>query len=214
MVSALEGVALEASPGDFVYIHYSGHGTRATPESEFSNSSTGDLALVLLDDTEDSSGTRCLWGPRLALLVKGMVDKGLLVTLVLDCYFSASVYCIGDPETRFIPCNDDISPRLLLDPEQNPKPGLRDTGTREVSMFPNWHINPDGYTIMVACGPDEEAREPRIDGQKHGTLSYCFLGALNECGGLVRKHKDIYNYSCLLPKARVPFTEPGYLWEY
>jgi hypothetical protein len=190
---ALEEVAQKANPGDFVYIHFSGHGTRGTPESEYSNRSTGDLALVLLD-TEDGGGTKPLWGPRLALLLKDMVDKGLMVTLVLDCCFSASVYRLDDPETRFLPCSEEIDSGPLLDHEKILESERSDSGSRDVSMLPSWLINPDGYTILVACGPDEEAREPRFDGQRHGALSYCLLRTLNECGGLVRKHRDVYSH--------------------
>ena len=60
VTSVLADVARSANSGDFVYIHFSGHGTRATPDSRFSNMSTGDLALVLLD-TDDGHGTKCLW---------------------------------------------------------------------------------------------------------------------------------------------------------
>ncbi|KAI0189783.1 hypothetical protein EV127DRAFT_512167 [Xylaria flabelliformis] len=88
---ALDNVASRTKSGDSVYIHYSGHGTREIfrPYDEFSSESTGDLALVLLDGKD---GVRALYGSRLALTLKSMVDEGLVVTLVLDCCFSASFY--------------------------------------------------------------------------------------------------------------------------
>src|SRR6185312_10263341 len=66
-------------------LHPLGHGVRLDPCYELSNKSTGDLALALLD--WDSSRARLLPGPRLAGLLKS--DKALVITLVLDCCFSA-----------------------------------------------------------------------------------------------------------------------------
>jgi hypothetical protein len=45
---AIHETAESAESGDFVYIHYSGHGTREKLGSRTYNESTGDLALVLL----------------------------------------------------------------------------------------------------------------------------------------------------------------------
>ncbi|KAI6081065.1 caspase domain-containing protein [Hypoxylon rubiginosum] len=201
VVEALEKIIRNARSGDFVYIHFSGHGTRSAPESEFSNQSTGDLALVLLDK-ETGSGTRYLWGTRLANLVNAMVQVGVQVTMVLDCCFSASVYRWDDLDSRYLPYTHEVHVGPDSCPEETSKPSpetktLQKHGaseSRDISMLPNWLMNPDGYTIIVACGPDEEAREPAIDGEKHGALSYCLLKALNEFGNQVKRHKDFYDH--------------------
>ncbi len=191
--SALEKATTLAKAGDVVYIHYSGHGTRGTPCSEFSKKSTGDLALVLLNKGKEND-VRYLWGPRLALSLKAMVDKGLVITLVLDCCFSASVYRRDDPSARFLLYDAEIDSEFLLDLEKGTEDGAGGLASREASMLPNWLINPDGYAILVACGPHEEALERKFDGQMHGTLSYFLLRTLKECGGLRKKHKDIYDH--------------------
>jgi hypothetical protein len=193
VTSALEKATTLAKAGDVVYIHYSGHGTRGTPCSEFSNKSTGDLALVLLNKGKEND-VRYLWGPRLALSLKAMVDKGLVITLVLDCCFSASVYRRDDPSVRFLPYDAEIDSEFLLDLERGTEDGAGGLASREASMLPNWLINPDGYAILVACGPHEEALERKFDGQMHGVLSYFLLRTLKECGGLRKKHKDIYDH--------------------
>ena len=54
VISTFKTVTSLARPGDFVYIHYSGHGTRKPPWGEFSDNSTGDLALVLLDGGKEN----------------------------------------------------------------------------------------------------------------------------------------------------------------
>lgn len=195
VTSALRRVTALASPGDFVYIHFSGHGTRGTPNGAFSNRSTGDLALVLLDQTH-KSGVRYLWGPELSGYVKAMVDKELVVTLVLDCCFSASVYRWDDRDNRFLPFDPEIDALFPLDTDKSLDSPVDVSENREVSMLPNWLISPDWYAILVACGPNEEAREARFDGERHGALSYCLLRTLTECGGLLSRHKEIYDHLC------------------
>lgn len=90
VTSSLKKITSSAKPGDFVYIHYSGHGTTVKPSGEFSNRSTGDLALVLLE-VANGTDIRYLRGLELAYLLRDMVAKNLIVTLVLDCCFSGSV---------------------------------------------------------------------------------------------------------------------------
>ncbi|KIN08949.1 hypothetical protein OIDMADRAFT_100465 [Oidiodendron maius Zn] len=193
VISALEGVTSVAKAGDFAYIHYSGHGTRKPPSGEFSNQSTGDLALVLFKGGEERR-VRYLWGYELARLLKAMVDKGLVITLVLDCCFSGSVYRLdGDAGIRFLPYDAEIESEHPLDPNESPvseAPAYRDAST-----LPNWLINPDKYAILAACGPQEVASEPKFDGQPHGAMSY-FLLEIIKSVGITKRHKDIYGRLC------------------
>ena len=95
VVNALKKIISQAKDGDFVHMHFSGYGTafrpprEPSPSSQFSNRSTGDLALNLLQ--EDRVGIQYLRGSELAYLLRNMVNKRLTVTLVLDCYFLGSV---------------------------------------------------------------------------------------------------------------------------
>ena len=196
VTSVLEMVTSRAQPGNFIYIHYSGHGTRLEPCYELSSQSTGDLALVLLD--EDSSRERLLPGPRLAGLLKSMVDKALVITLVLDCCFSASVYRNGDPNVRYLSCGR-IGP-LTYPPI--PENDLADRNTRstsrDASMRDNWLLEPDRYTILAACGPHEKAKggsEASEKGERYGALSYFIFKALSD-HGLGRRYKDIHRHLC------------------
>lgn len=198
VTSAIEQVTLKANAGDYVYIHFSGHGTRGVPQSQFSNHSTGDLALVLLDGTPENN-VRYLWGPTLAIALKAMVDKGLVVSLVLDCCFSASVFRQKDPAVRFLPfdtsTNDEIVTDLTVDPgDGSTQPA--GSAARDVSMLPNWLINPDGYAIITACGPNELAREIEgLDKQIHGALSYLLLEVM-EHTSLQQSHGELFNQLC------------------
>jgi len=66
---------------------------------------------------------------------------------------------------------------------------------RDVSMQPNWLLNPDRYAILTACGPHHVANEPRFDGQHHGALSYFLLDFVKDFG-LTKRHRDMHNYLC------------------
>jgi hypothetical protein len=189
VTSRLERITERAKPGDFVYIHFSGHGTR--------NGNTGGLDLVLFDDVSE---IRYLDGKELATLVNEMVKKRLFVTLVLDCCFSGSVVRHGalqDAAIRTIaydPAVDAMYPRRRY-PSHEASPPLRDA-----RILPKWLIDPDGYTILTACGPHEVAEELTLrDGKKSGALSYFLVEALTS----LRKraveitHESLYRYLCL-----------------
>ncbi|KAG7404320.1 hypothetical protein Forpe1208_v015788 [Fusarium oxysporum f. sp. rapae] len=191
VISALKTITATAKTGDYIYVHYSGHGSRMKPVFNMSNRTTGDLALVLLEGHQSSD--RYLRGPKLAGLLNAMVEKGLVVTVVLDCCFSASVYrnSDNDDNVRFLPDESEVGTY----PEDITK---GDNGYRDGSMRDNWLIDPDRYTILTACGPHEIATngfhvEDR--GKLYGALSYFLSKALSD-HGLNRRHKDIYSHIC------------------
>jgi hypothetical protein len=210
VTSAFEKITVQAIAGDFVYIHYSGHGTRTPwePYNEFSNRSTGDLALVLLDGGKENQ-VRHLWGSRLAFSLRAMADKGLVVTLVLDCCFSASVSRRDDSGIRSLPYNTEIDSRFPLDPVKNLAKGADLLANRDASMLPNWLISPTGYAILVACGPHEFAKELKsVSGEGNGALSYFLLRTFIEFGGLRKPHKIIYHYLCAQFRKHWPQQNP------
>jgi hypothetical protein len=189
VTAAFKRVTSLAKPRNFVYIHYSGHGTQKPPSGTFSNESTGDLALVLLGGEQDKK-IRCLWGFELAGLLKTMVDSGLVITLILDCCFSASVYRRKDPSVRFLPYDSKVDSEYSSKPDQIPG----DERYRDVSMLPNWLVRPDRYAILAACGPHEITIELKdADGRKHGALSYFLLKTI-KCVNLTKRHGDIYDH--------------------
>ncbi|KAH9204249.1 hypothetical protein DL95DRAFT_319806, partial [Leptodontidium sp. 2 PMI_412] len=85
MTSTLKKTTIIVKAGDIVYIYYFSYNTRGAPSSEFSNKSTRDLILVLLNNEKEND-------VRLTLSLKAIINQGFIVTLVLDYCFFISLY--------------------------------------------------------------------------------------------------------------------------
>ncbi|KAK4690875.1 hypothetical protein P7C71_g6013, partial [Lecanoromycetidae sp. Uapishka_2] len=105
VTSKIKDISRDASPGDLVYIHYSGHGTReSTASAEYSEHNSSDIALVLFDEEQDE---RYLRGLDLAGLLEDMVKKKVKVAIALDCCFSGGV-TRGDSCIRGLDWDDGV----------------------------------------------------------------------------------------------------------
>ncbi|KAI1327065.1 caspase domain-containing protein [Xylariaceae sp. FL0255] len=216
--SGLEKVSSLAKSGDYIYIHYSGHGLRLEAASkECSSMTTGDLCLNVLEDA-GSNHTKPLSGLDLAQIIRTMVANNVTVTLVLDCCFSGSVlrkqWDSNHRSLRYREVDSKImdfnfsSPCGRVDRDDTAR--SYDSQYRDASMLPNWLINPRGYTILTACGPHEIAEELRFPRQsyRHGALSYFILRAIKKLGGLGGKHAHIYPYLCSMFRQYHPKQNP------
>ncbi|KAL8733805.1 MAG: hypothetical protein Q9181_003438 [Wetmoreana brouardii] len=182
IVGKFEDILSKANPGEFVHIHFSGHGTRceANKLEEFSNKATGDLALVLW--AANSTGQRCLKGYTLAALIKRMIDKGLQVTLVLDCCFSGSVmrHPIKHYRPRYLHCCHTETEYPL---HENDSTLAKHPILRSARNHTRWLLNPEKYTILAAANPWEIAGEfEHAPNEYSGALTYMMDIALRHCG--------------------------------
>ena len=87
IIAAFHRLTDMAQPGDQVYIHYSGYGgLTPTRFPDLKGANGVDNVLVPMDIAKPE--TRYLHDVELAYLLKTMVDKGLFVTVVLDCSYT------------------------------------------------------------------------------------------------------------------------------
>lgn len=195
IVAALKRLTAEAETGDRVYIHYSGHGARM-PATEYPGAkglTRYEEALVPCDIGD--SGSRYLRDVELFVLLRLLADRGLFLTVVLDCCHAGGVMRTwhAPPEGAVARRMPWISPRAVpsavLDPrafvetwKKRPYDPRVPRNLRLQSLLP-----PGLWVLFAACRPDETAYEyPFADGEPQGALTYWLLDILKEpAGGLV-----------------------------
>jgi hypothetical protein len=194
IVAAFNKVTDEAEVGDQVYIHYSGHGGRTkTAYPEIKGPSGIDEALVPVDI--GTSVGRYLRDIEVMHLLKSLVDKGLIVTVVLDCCHSGgATRGIGGASVRGIGTIDSAvrqSKSLVasVDELRSTWLGLSGGMTRNIKTGSGWLLEPKGYVLLAACRASEFAHEFPFDGnESHGVLTYWLLDSLKQIGpGLTYK---------------------------
>ncbi|MEG4010312.1 caspase family protein [Microcoleus sp. Pol11C1] len=182
IVNAFKEITEKAQPQELVYIHYSGHGGRATTiYSELKGDGQKDEGIVPMDIGEQEG--RYLRDIELATLLKRMTDKGLRVTVVLDS-------CHSGGATR-----GDCAIRGSQEEDTAPRPQDSLVASRQ-ELFDNWRSlvegsNPttlipesENYVVLVACRPTEYAMEYAVNGkERHGALTYWMIDTLNAIPG-------------------------------
>jgi hypothetical protein len=148
LTSGLQQIILDASAGDLVYIHFTGHGTAIEPTTPFASTGTGELALVVLASDDPTNKMQYLRGSELAYWMKAMVAADLKVTLVLDCCASGSVVRDkSDQSVRYLPYDHAIDVAYPPDAERSlgsneQGKGIILAADRDASLRQNWMVNP------------------------------------------------------------------------
>ncbi|UPK97323.1 hypothetical protein LCI18_008258 [Fusarium solani-melongenae] len=168
VISSMQRVLKLSSPGDHVYIHYSGHGTVRSMDSA--------VALELINPT--SLETEYLYSTILRNAIYKMIQRGLTVTLVLDCCFSGSVLRddqLQARKVRYLEYDGDVDLRCdYRDP-------FYADSSRDSELGLARLLDPEGHTIIAACGPHEVASELEFDGgATRGALSYFLVDSLTK----------------------------------
>lgn len=188
LVAAFTKLTETAQAGDHVYIHYSGHGGRATTLAPAQKGPDGiDEALVPTDI--HGSEARYLRDIELAVIFRRMVKKGIRLGVVLDsCHSGGAVRGVGNVAVRGIG-RVDTSPRptaSLVAPLHELAQTWDDltrSGTRNVSLGSGWLPEPEGYVLLAACRPTESAYEYAFSGsERNGALTYWLLDSLGKLG--------------------------------
>lgn len=186
---ALLKVKKSANPGDYVYFHYSGHGQTEAPnedpDDKATNKFAGDLALCLLND-DDPWKVAGMNGQTLGGMFDRIVQKGIILTAVLDCCFAATVY-----RRETVRCLEPTEPQIR---SAAAAAAASPTTYRSLSMTRNWLMDPKGYTVLAASGPLEPAHEVEEQGRYFGKLSYFLYDVLNQSDGLRLRHSRVYRH--------------------
>jgi len=194
IIAGFKNLTKQAKAGDQVYIHYSGHGGRATTAyAKLKGKTAQDEALVPTDI--GNSEAQYVRDVEIAHLLKAMVDKKLVVTVVFDCCHSggatrgrggARTRGIGTVDTRTLPAKSLVASEEELAQTWQSLSGGK---TRSLKPASGWLMEPQGYVLMAACRAQELAMEYPFDGEEsNGALTYWLLDSLKQIGpGLTYK---------------------------
>ena len=120
------------------------------------------------------------------------------MTLALDCCFSGGIFRGDGPEEgeilRFSPYDKVTGKRPASSHSRTcNSASTRPSAYRDLSALLNWQVDPNRHAILAACGANETAKEPKINGQNRGLFSYFLLDAMKKYG-LSASHADIFSY--------------------
>ena len=192
IVAKFQELTETAASGDLVYIQYSGHGGRAiTNYPQIKGDNGIDEGLVPVDiGTGEGQYLRDL---ELAMLMKKMVDKGLVVTLVIDCCHSGgtvrgeyadirgldTIDETDRPASNLVASTEELTQNWQSLTQEHPdKSGVvTPKGTAVSGMLPEV----EGYVVLAACRPSEYSFEYAFDSKnRNGALTYWLLDTLNQ----------------------------------
>ncbi len=182
IVAKFHAITEIAQKDDQVYIHYSGHGGRAkTIYPELKGAGQLDEALVPMDIVKTNE--RYLRDVEIATLLKKMVNKGLVVTVVFDSCHSGGT-TRGDTAIRGLEGEPDTTSRptdsLVASREELIQNWLELGGTARKANAGDWLPESRDYVLLAACRPSEYAYESVFNGKEsNGALTYWMLDTLN-----------------------------------
>lgn len=157
ILAALKQIVAQSQPDEFVYIHYSGHGSQAH-DANGDEDDGRDETLVPQDGR--TPGVKDITDDELADLLGDLKAKDVLV--VLDsCHSGTATRSIV--ATRAVPMDDRDSL-------------YEGTATRAIVPIESQ------YVLMTAASRDQKALDGPVDGRSHGLFSYALTRALGEGG--------------------------------
>lgn len=189
LVREIRALPDRAAPGDRVLIHYSGHGARLpTAVPEVKGPSARDECLVPCD--AGAVGRGFLRDVEVHALLQELAERGLFVTMVLDCCHAGgltrtgprtNVRGLGDlpyPPDRQSALGSWSSLTILAPPLRPAAPG---PVMRALDPTPGSFPLPVGCAVLAACLPTELAKERVIaGGAVQGVLTHCLAQVLAE----------------------------------
>ncbi|KAK4078310.1 uncharacterized protein Triagg1_3326 [Trichoderma aggressivum f. europaeum] len=169
-----------AVSGDLFYFHYSGHGKLLPRQADSPKSNTlEDPSLITVDFC---CGQPAIRGWQLNQWLRKLNNKGIRLLVTLDsCYSEGSWRSSGDYVSLRTPKDWFPVPNLPADDQAAANSGQNAEPTyRDAELGKSWSINPESFTILVACGSKEMAAEKIIDGKIHGAFTWELLDYLKD----------------------------------
>ncbi|KAK0650737.1 Metacaspase-9 [Lasiodiplodia hormozganensis] len=174
IIAAIQHINSQSNRGDFVYLHFSGHGTRQ--ETVYQKRGTGkDEAMCCADGN-------IIRDVELGVLLDDMAARGITVLTVLDCCHSGGATRTSDDD------DDGWRPReraQKLVPQETAWMGLDTIDSTSSSQegpaakSEHWFWRDRPYHLIAACQPYELAREfLDADDRIHGLLTYYMIETL------------------------------------
>lgn len=199
--NALAAIARDAAEGDFVYLHFSGHGSQQPAKAGDTSETDGRDELFLPADIgawDDSVGKvkNALVDDEIGAMIGAIRNKGAFVWVVFDSCHSGTV-------TRGAPVGDDVRmrkvspaalgiPQTALDAADRDAVKTRGRSAGRESPFINAG-DTDGKTgglvAFYAAQSTEQAPEMRLpqgedDRKPHGLFTFTLLQTLMEHPGI------------------------------
>jgi hypothetical protein len=185
IAQAFHSIFQKGKRGDWVYIHYSGHGARVRTVYESIKGPDGlDEALVPVDIEVISARDqgRYIRDIEIATWIQDMVDKGLRLTVILDSCnagsanraMSSSVRGTGVIDQSLLPSDYPTAPMQGH--------SHRLDASREGRPLSRWLLEASGYTLFAACAAYQKAHEHWFAEKKHGALTYYLIDAFRSEG--------------------------------
>ncbi|KAL2156168.1 hypothetical protein VTH82DRAFT_913 [Thermothelomyces myriococcoides] len=181
VVRAFKKIADDVSSGDFVYIHYAGHGGQIPTRFPSIKSNGKDEAFILVSDEPSDVTDRkvdYIRDVELAYLLMRIAEKRPAITLVLDCCHSGGA-TRGGRAARTMGSLDEskLVQRTLIEERDtllrawiNPPSGRNGRGAR---AFRNWMSSCVGFEFLAACRSDQKANEIGNAPERHGLMTEC-----------------------------------------
>lgn len=165
-----------AKKGDLMYIHFSGHGGRATTifDSNLKNSNL-DEALVPVDIAHGGNYIRDL---ELGMLLQDLETAGLIVTVVLDCCHSGGA--VRGEDNPQLGITRGIEGVYKSDAKRDQPANFERIQAFGRDIVSPQRRNTSGAVVLAACLEAQLARE-KIDGPHcYGLLTKCLLDTLED----------------------------------
>lgn len=201
VMHALERLAIQAKTGDFIYLHFAGHGSQQpTTQGKVPPEPDGLDELFLPRDIgkwDDSIGVvqNAIVDSDMNRAVSAIRAKGAFVWAVFDsCHSGTMTRSAGSPEIRFreikpgalgIP-QKAIDAAVLSAPKTRGKEGVKKSGA--LSMIQD-SAGYGGFVAFYAAQSNEQAPETRLpmgapDRLNHGVFSYLLAETISRNDGI------------------------------